>query len=167
MQQQMGYTLIELVVVLILFSLLTALVAPRLTTLYDSIQTNYEKNDVIARLSSLSYLAFQQGQTYKLSQYPPPLLPKETKETQRDVPKLNIPSLIKKEKDKNQQFSELPEIPLELPSHWELKTETPILFHANGVCEGGKAHVLFQQIVLFDVQFTPPFCKVVQNDVNE
>lgn len=167
MQQQTGYTLIELVVVLIIFSLLTALVAPRLTTLYDSIQTNYEKNDVIVRLGSLSYLAFQQGQTYKLSQYPPPSLSKETKETQQDILKLNIPSLIKKEKDQNQQFSELPEIPLELPSHWELKTETPILFHANGVCEGGKAHILFQQVVLFDVQFIPPFCKAIQKNINE
>ena len=66
-----GYTLIEIVVVLVIFSLLAGLAVPRLTTLYDSLQTAYQRDDVLARLSGLGYLAFQQGSDFELTAYPP------------------------------------------------------------------------------------------------
>lgn len=154
--QSTGYTLIELVVVLIIFSLLAAITAPRLATLYNSVQISYEKSEVIARLNGLSYVAFRNGQNCKLTQYPLPVKSDETKRTPLK-PKLNLPSLIKKERDEAERFSDLPEIPLKLPDDWQLKTDTPIVFHANGVCEGGIVHVIHQEMIL-NVTLIPPFC---------
>jgi general secretion pathway protein G len=154
---QTGYTLIEIVVVLIIFSLLAAMTAPRLAVLYDSVQASYEKNEIMAQLNGLSYLAFQQGQTFKLTQYPP-VLAKNTQDTQDNkLPTLEIPSLIKKEKTQSEKLEHLPEIPLELPNTWQLKTETPILFHANGVCNGGIVQIIHQEVT-FEVQLIAPFC---------
>ena len=68
---QLGYTLIEIVVVLVIFSLLAGIAVPRLTTLYDSLQTAYERDEVLARLGGLGYLAFQQGSDFELIAYPP------------------------------------------------------------------------------------------------
>ena len=68
---QCGYTLLELIVVLVIFSLLAGLALPRLTTMYDSLKTAYERDEVIARLGGLGYLAFRQGRGFDLTTYPP------------------------------------------------------------------------------------------------
>lgn len=64
---QFGYTLLEVVVVLVIFSLLAGLAIPRLTTVYNSLQTAYQRDEVLARLGGLGYLAFQQGRDFDLT----------------------------------------------------------------------------------------------------
>jgi general secretion pathway protein G len=79
-----GYTLLELLVVLLIFSLLAGLVMPRLTTMYDSLKMAYERDEVFARLGGLGYLAFQQARAFDLTTYPP-----QTAAT--DQPPLELP----------------------------------------------------------------------------
>jgi len=130
--RQFGYTLLEIVVVLLIFSLLAGLAMPRLTSMYDSVQTAYQRDDVLARLGSLGYLAFQQGRDFELVSYP-----------------LEESTLEASATDKS---------PLELPDGWQVRTERPIRFFANGVCSGGLVYLIYQGRE-FQVQLHPPFCK--------
>ncbi len=65
-----AYTLLELLVVLVLMSLLTSLILPRLAQVYDSLQVAYTREEIISRLAGLSYSAFQQGRGFQLISYP-------------------------------------------------------------------------------------------------
>jgi prepilin-type N-terminal cleavage/methylation domain-containing protein len=67
-----GYTLLELLVVMLIFGLLTGMVTPRLLTLYDSTRFAYQRDDVIAQITRLNYLAFKHGSSFDLSHYPVP-----------------------------------------------------------------------------------------------
>jgi general secretion pathway protein G len=131
-----GFTLIELLVVLLIFSLLAGLVVPRLTRMYASWQMASERDEVLAQLSSLNYLAFQQRVDFTLTHYPPQLGP---------------------ELD-NQSDDAIIKLPLKLPDHWQIRTEQPIIFHANGACSGGIVYLEYLEHT-FTAQLEPPFCR--------
>lgn len=137
-----GYTLLELLVVLLIFSLLSALVIPRLTTVYHSFQLAFTRDEIIAQIGSLGYQAFQQGQNLKLIRYPPDAI--------ENVDAENVDA--EKEIEKQQP------LPLELPDGWQIHTETPVIFQANGVCRGGTVFVHYQEQV-FRLLLEPPFCQ--------
>lgn len=65
-----GYTLLELLIVLLIISLVTALIMPRLFNMYSRWQAAYERDDVFARVGSLGYLAFQRGIDFDLTRWP-------------------------------------------------------------------------------------------------
>jgi prepilin-type N-terminal cleavage/methylation domain-containing protein len=49
--------------------------------------------------------------------------------------------------------------PIELAEGWSIVTEKPIIYRANGVCEGGRLwlrHITGQ----WAIQLSPPFCQV-------
>lgn len=131
-----GFTLIELLVVLLIFSLLAGLVAPRLTKIYASWQMTLERDEVLTQLSSLNYLAFQQRTNFTLTHYPP----------QADT------------KSDNNKSNDILNPPLELPAGWQIRTEQPIIFRANGACRGGTVYLKYSEYT-FTAQLEPPFCR--------
>jgi general secretion pathway protein G len=130
-----GFTLIELLVVLLIFSLLAGLVVPRLTKMYASWQMTLERDEVLAQLSSLNYLAFQQRINFTLTHYPPQ---SDTKSDNKSDDALNPP--------------------LELPAGWQISTEQPIIFRANGACRGGTVYLKYSEYTV-TAQLEPPFCR--------
>ncbi|MDM8558490.1 prepilin-type N-terminal cleavage/methylation domain-containing protein [Candidatus Parabeggiatoa sp. HSG14] len=140
---QQGFTLLELLVVLVVLSLLTGLAAPRLVAMYDSFHASLERDEVLIQLGKLNYLAFQQGHDFELTTYP--LVQKISTEYEE------IKSEIIDKKKTINNF-------LELPEGWRVHTKIPILFRANGVCSGGLIY-LNHQIQEFRVQLAPPFCQ--------
>ncbi|MCP4698456.1 MAG: prepilin-type N-terminal cleavage/methylation domain-containing protein [Gammaproteobacteria bacterium] len=125
-----GYTLIELLVVLLILSLLAGLAGPRLSTAYDSASIAFERDDILAQISGLGYLAFQQDGGFDLHVYP---LPKNSPMRQRKTM-------------------------LELPEGWRLRTKIPIRYFANGACSGGTVFLQYEDRE-FRVQLIPPFCQ--------
>jgi general secretion pathway protein G len=130
-----GFTLIELLVVLLIFSLLAGLVVPRLTKMYESWQMTLERDEVLTQLSRLNYLAFQQRTNFTLAHYPP----------QADTPSDN-------------KSNDTLNPPLELPAGWQISTEQPIIFRANGACRGGIVYLEYSEYT-FTAQLEPPFCR--------
>ncbi len=57
-----GFTLLELLIVLALFGLLTALVVPRFVALYDSLNAAHQRDEALRQIAGLGYRAFQKGQ---------------------------------------------------------------------------------------------------------
>jgi len=136
-----GYTLIELLVVLLVFSLLAGIILPRLTTMYDSVQIAFERDEVFAHLGELGYLAFRQSRNFTLISYP------DNNEIDNED-RMETDSLIE---------DKVPSL-LNLPEGWKIQVETPISFNANGVCTGGIIKLLYQQ-QQFRVKLQPPFCQ--------
>lgn len=73
-----GFTLLELLIVLLILGLVSGLIFPRLSNIYDNIVIMYEKEDILAQLNSLHFKVFQYGQVFDLTSYPLP----------KDAPKL-------------------------------------------------------------------------------
>jgi len=140
-QKNLGYTLIELLVVLLLFSLLAGIAVPRLTTMYSSLQAANERDEVLTYLGSLNFLAFQQRRDFVLTSYP-----------------FSEPDSSETNSDDNPQRTQRKPFPFKLPANWQLRTETPITFRANGACTGGIVYLQYQE-QNYQVQLEPPFCK--------
>ncbi len=62
-----GFSLIELMVVLLLVSLATGLVLPNLANLYRSAQLNSELSRLSISISSLGYLSFSSGEAISVA----------------------------------------------------------------------------------------------------
>lgn len=67
-----GYTLLEMLIVMLLLGLLTGLAIPRLSALYDSMVAAYQRDDVIAQLNTLPYRSFQKRREFILQGVYPP-----------------------------------------------------------------------------------------------
>ncbi|MBT0585046.1 prepilin-type N-terminal cleavage/methylation domain-containing protein [Alteromonas oceanisediminis] len=61
-----GYTLLELLIVLLLMGLLMGLTTPRLIQMYESVSFSIERDDVLYQLGSLPFMVYQRGQAFKL-----------------------------------------------------------------------------------------------------
>ncbi|PIP78740.1 MAG: hypothetical protein COW84_11170 [Gammaproteobacteria bacterium CG22_combo_CG10-13_8_21_14_all_40_8] len=97
-----GFTILELIVVLFFFALISGLALPNLHSAYQSWQRKLVLNDLLLKISQLNREAINKNTTIKL--------------------------------DDQKSLSDLP---FQWPSEWEIKTEHPIIFFANGVCNGG------------------------------
>lgn len=64
-QKQKGFTLLEVLIVLLLISFIAGLVAPSLPKLYDRLKFNLEKKEVLRELQSMGYKAYLKGQGYR------------------------------------------------------------------------------------------------------
>lgn len=148
-----AFTLLEMMVVLLIAAILIGLSAPRLTTLYNTLQRMHERDDIILRLSGLGYQAFQRGRSFNLTVYPPP----PTKSTMGKKPFTF--GLVNPENSDDEGTETLEEepIPLELPPGWRLEAESPIVYLSNGACSGGTVYLSHLEQT-FRVQLLPPFC---------
>jgi len=61
-----GYTILELLVVLVLLALVTGLAMPRLGNLYESAVRAFELQDLLQQISGLGHQAYRQGKAYRL-----------------------------------------------------------------------------------------------------
>ncbi len=134
-----GYTLLELLVVMLIFSLLAGVTIPRLTTMYDSVQTAFERDEVFARLGELGYLSFRQSRDFTLTDYPP---------------------IYENDPYTLEEIKPVPKLPTnwKLPKDWQIRVDAPILFRANGACNGGILQLQYQQQKI-KIQLKPPFCQ--------
>jgi len=64
--QAAGYTLLELVVVLVLMGLLMGVATPKVIQLYRSVEFSLEKDDILFQLSRLSFNVYKSGRSFEL-----------------------------------------------------------------------------------------------------
>lgn len=151
-----GYTLLELLVVLLIFSLLAGVALPRLTSMYGSMQRAYERDEILAQLASLNYVAFQQGRDIELTTFPP------IKSEAEDVQDNELTEIVPQQENNYQkQPIEKPDYYLNLPTSWQIETKSPIMFFANGACSGGEVVLTYQAQppLAMTVKMNPPFCQ--------
>ncbi|EIJ43708.1 prepilin-type N-terminal cleavage/methylation domain-containing protein [Beggiatoa alba B18LD] len=125
----MGFTLLELLLVLLLIGLLAGMTLPRLSNLYDTFRAASEREDILIQLGGLGYKAYQQGKVFTLTTFPA---------TAEEKPV---------------------ELPLNLPTGWRVVAESPIIFRENGACNGGKLTLFYQENLSYKLELRPPFCQ--------
>ncbi len=136
MNKLKAYTLLELMIVLFIFALLTGLIAPRLILIYDSVQAAYQRDEIMSQISSLSYQAYQKGLNFRFETYP-----FEANNVDYTILQKNIH--------------------LSIPDGWKISAKQPIIFRANGACTGGELTLQYETL-FYSVQLIPPFCRAIQ-----
>lgn len=61
-----GYTLVEILIVLALLGLLSAIALPRLYTLFDVTRDSYRREDLLSQVAALGYRAWVDAKPYTL-----------------------------------------------------------------------------------------------------
>ena len=130
-----GFTLLELLVVLLLFSLIASLALPRISTLQSSFQSAADRDEILLQLAELGYQVMQRG-------YGGQMLAPDSAKARRST-------------DQQLDFSSLP---LSLPAGWELIPQQDILYLSNGICLGGEIRALSASNS-FTVRLHPPYCQ--------
>ncbi len=65
-----GYTLLETLMVLVLAGLLAGFAIPRLASMFTSIQSASERDDVLNQIGKLGYAAYASGLGFELMEFP-------------------------------------------------------------------------------------------------
>ena len=134
-----GFTLLELLIVLALLGLATAIAMPNLERLYASATRASERDYVLDQVAALGREAMLNGRAYVVfGNVPPP-----------------GPDDLARQADYETYLVDIPE-------GWRLQFERPLFVLANGVCLGGAftlSHERNDATPVY-VELAPPYCRV-------
>jgi len=146
-----GFTLMELLVVLFIISLISALAMPRLSTMFASVDAAFARDDVMAQINALGYKAQRQGHGFVLQQYPPA-------KSEEDEEVLDESFIEPDEQETQSSKRHHPEVPLKLPDGWRINSAKPVRYFSNGACSGGELLLSFKA-TQYRLELPPPFCQ--------
>ena len=151
-----GFTLLELIVVLVLVSVVTVLATPNLQRLYGAVTRTTERNAILNRLADLGRQAMLQRRAYllvgsgaqdaRVTKKPSPVAGPDDEDT--PTPEHVSP------------FEHHQPYRMDLPDGWTLHLPAPILVRANGVCLGGEVALSYNGEPDVRLVLEPPYCHV-------
>jgi prepilin-type N-terminal cleavage/methylation domain-containing protein len=132
-----GYTLLEILVVLVLVGLLTTLTLPQFSTILDRIDFSLKRESLEQELDGLAYKALKEGQPLVLfGQYP----------RHNDFRQAQTETIPSDELDLTSEVLEMykPISPImaadadvKIPQNWNLTVNKSIIYQTSGFCSGG------------------------------
>ena len=149
MNRAAGYTLLEMVVVLAVLGLATALVAPSTFRMIQSWRDADEVQQVLAEVAALPVAARQIGSEIRLG---------TGQASASGIAPIRPPGA---EPGNESGIGTAPATapPIDLPEGWRLDMDTPLLVRPNGACNAGKGTLTTnRQSIRFEVE--APFCRV-------
>lgn len=151
-----GFTLLELIVVVMLISVVTALAAPNLHRLYGAVARTTERNEILNRFANLGRQAMLHRRAY-LVVGTDTLHEKRRKSggtamrlDEEDVPFSEYVSPL----EHHEPYR------MDVPDGWTLHLPVPILVRANGVCLGGEVALFYHGEPDIHLVLEPPYCHV-------
>ena len=132
-----GFTLLELLVILVIVGLIAGVVAPQLSKLSDRIAFAMNREGVEHALALLPYDAFRRREDL--------ILPAtNSKDTSTDDTSMNVIMMGDGAGDK-ETTTQPPvlskRVVLSLPAGWQIESQAPILFRSTGFCTGGEVTI--------------------------
>lgn len=134
-----GFTLLEILVVLVLAGLLAGIVLPRFQDIAASLEVANQRKDLHITLEGLGYQAYTSGKPITLSgTYP-----------------------------RHEPASALPvDPPVSLPAGWRLEVKAPVQFAVTGVCSGGRLSLSAPDRSAETFQMKSPRCLLEQDSAS-
>ena len=133
-----GFTLLELIVVLVVLGLLAALAMPNLTRLYDGTVRKTQRDHILDQFAALGQEAMLHGRGYRVF-------------GTADAAEAADPLALE---------TDYAPYPLEVPEGWQVRLERPLVVHANGVCLGGTLTLAHADAPPLRIELAPPYCRV-------
>jgi type II secretory pathway pseudopilin PulG len=160
-----GFTLLEMLVIIFIVGVVSAVALPRLPLMADSLDFALKRQSFEQELSGLAYRAYTDKQDFVLAGY--------YDSTGRDSDQEVLGSAqgairadLRTRPVSGQSRELLPpviivaDIAPSLPEGWELVVSEPIFFHGSGYCSGGGAE-LFVGRQRYSYVLAAPSCKAV------
>jgi prepilin-type N-terminal cleavage/methylation domain-containing protein len=157
-----GFTLLEMLVVLLIVGATSAIVIPRLTTLSSSFDFALKREMLEQVLNGLSYQAFRDNQDIVLSgEYTEE--GRVTGSDPRPDPGTTIAGGLRTLSPNNPTRDLPPPLnpayaTVSLPAGWRMAVGTPIYFHGTGYCTGGTVDIEIGKAV-YEYVLAPPLCR--------
>ena len=157
-----GFTLLELLVVIVLLALITALAIPNLERLHATLTSKGERDYILDQFAGLSRQAMLQGRAYVVfgtgaTQRPEPAEPgRQTagaapavSHRQSDGHSFQAPSPAGHER-----------YVIDVPKGWAIQLDAPLIVRANGVCLGAELILHHRGAVDIRISLAPPYCRI-------
>ena len=132
-RKQIGFTLIEMTVVLVILGMVTALAIPNLVNLYQSVERRTSFDAAFSSFNALGRAANQQKGGFVLS----------APEGRLEITDQSIT--------------------LAFPENWRVELGGPVRFLSNGACLGGDIRIIEDQELLHQQSLEKPFCRLEAN----
>ena len=152
-----GFTLLELLVILVIVGLIAGVVAPQLSKLSDRIAFAMNREGVEHALALLPYDAFRRREDLILSAT-------NSKDTSTDDTSMNVIMMgggAGDEETRTQPPVLSKRVVLSLPAGWQIESQAPILFRSTGFCTGGEVTIRVGSYA-YIYKLSPPDCRPVQ-----
>ena len=157
-----GFTLLEMLVVLLIVGTTGAIVIPRLTTISSSFDFALKREAFEQLLSGLSYQAFRDNQEIVLSGEYDDQGRIAGSEAHQDTGTTIAGNLRTLSAGPTLRDLPLPLNPsyaaLALPQGWRMVVDSPIYFHGTGYCTGGSVEIDIGKAI-YQYVLTPPLCR--------
>ena len=157
-----GFTLLELIVVLLLLALVTALAMPNLERLVAGAARGTERDRILDQFVGLGRQAMLQRRGYVVfgtgdePDADPPEPGREPADAARGRPggAAGRPLADPPSHADHERYA------IDLPEGWEIGLDRPLVVRANGACLGARLTLRHLGTVDVEVDLEPPYCRV-------
>lgn len=137
-----GFTLLELIVVLLLMGLVTALAMPNLERLSAGVARKTERDRILDQFAGLGRRAMLQGRSYVV-------FGSDGAQDAEDADPAGASFPPGHERHA-----------IDLPQGWEVLLDPPLVFRANGVCLGAELTLRHRGVEDVRIDLEPPYCRI-------